>query len=271
MPPEPDRTAVAERIRDHNSKHRRLEHVNEHTTTPAPAPAPRTLAQDTGKSKGVLARLDLLISNERMLPGMFGAVRLMHARENVDLSRINAGLCGFCCDHDATAILGIIERPRIERREFRAVGKMVDIALAKDKLREIKLGLRRGISPGFLVHAVEPSKHPEADTRGYDVDVILWEPYEVSTTGIPRNADARITGVFSMDTTAYRSPPLLSTSDPSALHAEALRMALDDGQFSGSRADVVTRLLGHYDAARADGKTSDEAAQIAAQQVGTDT
>lgn len=234
-------------------------------TASEPEPPTKTLASSTGKSKDVLASLDLLVSNERLLSGFFGSVRLMHGAKNVDLNRVHSGICNFCVDHDASAIIGLIEKPRIDGREFRAVGKVLDVPLARPKLREIQLGLRRGISPGFIVHAVEPCGLPDADK--YDIDIVHWEPYECSTTAIPRNSDARITGGFSMDTSAYKGPPLLTTSDPARLHAEALRMALNDGQLSGARADTVRDLLGHYDKAVADGKSSTEAAQIAAQQV----
>ncbi len=225
------------------------------------------------KRSDVLARYTLRVSDETKLAGMFGTIRLMHGPSNIDFGRIQSGLCMFCLDHDTTGVLGKIESPQVDRKALMAVGVVMDLPRSHDALKEIRMGLRHGISPGFLIHAVE--EEDSSNHRTLDLRVTLWEPYEVSSTTVPRNAGARIMGKAAMeipDIKTLNGPPLLNTSDfendRASLSAECLRAALSTGAVSESKRETIETLIGAYDAARADGETSATAAKKAATAAG---
>ena len=66
-----------------------------------------------------------------------------------------------------------------------------DTPTARSAMIEIDDLMRAGFSPGFLIHETETLS--ESD-KGFDPDqymqiaVTLWEPYEISSTAIPRKS-----------------------------------------------------------------------------------
>ena len=269
VPPEADTTAIAERIRAHQNQQRRLEQV----TGPTPTPVTERLAK-TGRRKAsdVLQRYNLRVSDETQLHGMFGTIRLMHGPENIDLSRIDSGLCGFCIDHDPSAVMGRIESPRLDRKALMAIGVVMDLPRSHDALRELRLGLRHGISPGFMVHDAESEE--SSNHRTLDLKVTRWEPYEVSSTTVPRNARARIMGEAGMRVPIEKltTRPLVNTSDyaddRANLSAECLRAALSAGAVPEAKRETIETLIGAYDDALSDGDNNATAAQKAAATAG---
>ena len=148
--------------------------------------------------------------------------------------------------------------------------KSEQLPRAHDYLKEVRAGLRKGISPGFLVHEAKPSERPDAGQ--YDLDIVLWEPYEISSTGIPRNSKARIVmEVHRMNVRTLEgagSPRLVSTSDPDTLMVEALRISLTAGTLPVGKEDSARTIVQASDAAVSEGASTTEAARKAAQAVG---
>ena len=137
-------------------------------------------------------------------------------------------------------------------RIYLAVGKT---------LEEIRVGARRGVSPGFIINKVE------ADDE-FNLIVESSEIYELSVVGAPRNRGARVLGMeasmgMSMDSIGNASPELVSLDDPVGLALVAGRKALDSGRLSDSKRAKLQEFYRLYDAGLENGLTRDKAAQAA--------
>ena len=144
---------------------------------------------------------------------------------------------------------------------------------ATEAMREIDDLTRAGFSPGFLIHETETLS--EGD-RGYDPDqmfqivVTRWEPYEISSTAIPRSPDARLKGVASMnksnvamDDGIMDVPELVSREDVIGLSLAAARKVLASGQGSAAQRAKLREFFTLYDAGVERGLSRDAAAQAA--------
>ena len=229
---------------------------------------PAVTAQATGTSTraGVLARYRLLVATERALPSFMGNMTLRCGPENIDLERVRSGLCSFAVDHDVSQLIGRITEAQVSRGEFTAVAELVDVPRAHDVLAEIRAGMRWGVSPGFLIEETEPSKGARPDS--FDVDITKWSPYEISTTPIPRNPDARLRGEFAMPSSTKRptaAPELVSTSDLTGLSIAAARVALRQGKARPEQKEFLQAFFDAYDGLIAAGQPRDAAAVAAAE------
>ena len=124
-------------------------------------------------------------STERM-PGLFSYIRLRVDPGSVILSRVNspAGM-SLLADHDGTRPLARVREARIEDGVgyARVETPHKDPPRAAPYLEEIRAGLRTGISPGFIIHASEIIEDSDGEIV---LEITLWEPYEISSTPIPR-------------------------------------------------------------------------------------
>ena len=231
-----------------------------------PRSARAQVAGGKGGGAKVLATYSLKVATEAALPSFLGSISLRCQPGAVDLARVVAGLCGFAIDHDASAMVGRITSASLSNGELRAVAQVVDLPRSHTYLRELRAGLRSGISPGFLIHTVERSERKGAGE--WDFDVTRWEPYEISSTPVPRNAEAKIVGEFGMNSTQYQAPALVTTSDPDALATQCARVAVRDGRGSPAQQAKLSAFLSTYDALVAQGQHRDAAAQAAAASAG---
>ena len=140
----------------------------------------------------MLAKLRLRVATERTLDGFLGKITLRCGPKNVDLERIEKRMTVFAIDHDPANAIGRIVGAECKSGELYALAEVVDVPKSHGYLREIRAGLRDGVSPGFIIQKVEPSSKRDPKAGQYDLDVTAWQPYEVSSTPIPRNVDARI-------------------------------------------------------------------------------
>ena len=209
-----------------------------------------------------LGRFSLLVADETALPSFMGSITLRCQPGAVDLGRVRSGLVGFCIDHDPSAMLGTVTGARIDGGAVYAEAEVYDLARSRAYLPEIRAGLRSGISPGFIIHEVSPSKCQGA--KEFDVVVTKWEPYEISSTPVPRNAEAKIVGEFGMNSTNYAAPSLQSTSDITSLSVECARQLVASGKGSPGQLAKLGAFLSVYDSLIASGQSRDTAAQAAA-------
>ena len=150
--------------------------------------------------------------------GMFGSIVLVCSREAVDLTRVGqpAGMA-FLADHDGTIPIGKVRRTSVKGGSVYASVDLVSTKRNAGYLEELRGGLRDGTSPGFLVHAAEIT---EIDDGDYLARITLWEPYEISSTPIPRNPSV---GILKLD---------CSPSNKSASNEGAFGVDLSAGQRS---------------------------------------
>lgn len=210
-----------------------------------------------GLGQNVLARLNLAVADETWLPSIFGKVRLNCQPESVNTTRITRGQCVMALDHEPERMVGFIEAtsPAFHSRAFSVVARVMDVPRSREFLREARLGMRRGISPGFLIHRTKLTR----TKSGFDTDVLDWEPYEISSTPIPRNSASRIVSEMSMGRFDASFPAIVAGDDPDRVFLQAARLSIREGNAPAE----IEAAVSAYDKARTDGQSHDAALQRA--------
>ena len=141
-------------------------------------------------------QLTVSFASEERMPGLFADIRLRVSPDAVDLARVNSpsGM-SLLADHDASRPIARVREARIDGGVgyARIETPETDPPRAAPYMQEIRAGLRTGISPGFLIHEAELVE----DSDGEPVmEITRWEPYEISSTPVPR---MRSIGLLSRD------------------------------------------------------------------------
>lgn len=219
------------------------------------------------------ASVGMLVASERWLDGLFGEISLACTRAAIDLERLSLGQLSFCIDHDTSAPIGRIVSASIRERALYADAEVANTPFAKAKLLEIDEGIRNGVSPGFLIAELRAVERDDPDYSDDTLRIVVerWQPYEVSSTPIPRNPMARITnrGRFSMGQTEYVttaalgvSPELVSTDDLDGLSLTVGRKLLESGMGDKSKLGKLERFFVAYDRAIGSGQSRIEAIEV---------
>ena len=225
-----------------------------------------TVSAPVGPRKGRKV-LDFVAADDSPMAGLMGTIALRIDRDSVDLSRLELGIMALAVDHDTSKLMGRITEGTISAGRLDMKAEVGDTATATSAMAEIDDLTRQGFSPGFLIHETETLS--EGD-RGYDpdqmfqVEVTRWEPYEISSTAIPRNPNARLRGVASMNSNAIMDvPELVSREDPIGLSLAAGRVVLRTGKGSASQREKLAEFFKNFDAGVSAGLGRDVAAQAA--------
>ena len=171
--------------------------------------------------------LHFVAATDRLMPGMFGRIKLQVSRESVDLERLQRGVLSLCLDHDVTQPVGRVTEARISPGALRLSAEIARTSRARDFLTEYDERLRAGFSPGFLVGDVEAHE----DNDGLYFNVSRWGPHEVSSTTVPRNPEATASVVTQFGAafmSLSETPNVVSISDPYALTVRLVEAALDN-------------------------------------------
>lgn len=98
--------------------------------------------------------------------------------ENVDLSRINMGMCPLLIEHSMDKQIGKVERASVDADKIcRATVRFSDSGSAPLIFNMIKEGIREGISVGYNVI--------DQYLDGNKLIVTKWQPYEISSVAAP--------------------------------------------------------------------------------------
>ncbi|VUX47802.1 conserved hypothetical protein [Candidatus Defluviicoccus seviourii] len=130
---------------------------------------------------------------------------LGHNDKEVDLKRLNSN-APFLIQHSNNPLhqIGVVERAWIEDRRGRAIIRFSSIDLAQQMMRDIKDGIRTGISVGYFVRKVVPDNSTEPPT----LRVTKWEPFEISLVSTPVDP----TVGTNRSTESDHTPELLNTN-----------------------------------------------------------
>lgn len=116
--------------------------------------------------------------------------------EAVDMTRFNAGVIQVFDSHRTYgglgAILGVAIRGSIENGEGRATIRLSKRADIADIVNDIKAGIIRSISVGYVVNKYEITRSIDR-TDGGTIPLyraVSWTPHEISFVGIPFDAEA---------------------------------------------------------------------------------
>lgn len=123
-----------------------------------------------------------ILSDQPIQQWWFGRVILDHKKKSVRMDRAKEGL-PLLLNHDCDRQIGLIENVRIENGKTRGTARFSRSALAEETFQDVRDGIRRTASAGFVIHEIklESSKDGEDDTyRSTD-----WEPFEGTLATIP--------------------------------------------------------------------------------------
>ncbi len=126
--------------------------------------------------------VDLAFSSETPVQRWFGDEVLDHSAEAIRLDRLNGG-AALLVNHDWDDQIGVVESVEIgEDPRGRAKVRFGRSARADEILRDVADGIRRHVSFGYAVHAIEVEKRAGAADL---VRVTDWKPFEISLVSVP--------------------------------------------------------------------------------------
>ena len=235
-----------------------------------------TVSAPVGPRKGRTV-LDFTAADETPMVAFMGTIRLDVSPEAVDLRRLELGIMSLAVDHDTTRLMGRVTEGTIHSGRLDMLAEVGDTPTAISAMSEIDDLLRQGFSPGFLIHETETLS--EGD-RGYDesqmfqIVVTRWEAYEISSTSVPRNPNARLRGVASMsnviamDDGIMDAPEILNREDTIGLSLAAGREILASGQGSERQRAKLEEFFRVFEKGLERGLTRDKAATAAKAETG---
>ncbi|MTH78745.1 phage major capsid protein [Paracoccus aestuariivivens] len=126
--------------------------------------------------------VELAFSSETPVQRWFGDEVLDHSAAAIRLDRLRGG-AALLVNHDWNDHIGVVENVEIgEDRIGRAKVRFGRGPRASDILQDVVDGVKRHVSFGYAVHAIEVEK------RAGQPDLIRvtdWEPYEISLVSVP--------------------------------------------------------------------------------------
>ena len=160
----------------------------------------------------------LAFASETPVQRTWGIEILDCTPQSMRSGRLRAG-ANLLCEHDPRDVVGVVDSFDIGAdRVARAVVRFGKSARAEEVWQDVRDGIRRSVSVGYLIHA-----EPQAVKRdGLDTyRVTDWEPYEISMVSVPADTAAGV----GRSADAGALPPVAATAQP-----EAAAQAADTSQ-----------------------------------------
>lgn len=133
--------------------------------------------------------VELAFSSEQPCERWWGVEILDHSPQSIRLGRLSSG-GPLLMDHDARDHVGVIESVRIDAdRVGRAVVRFGRSQRAEEIFNDVKDGIRRNVSVGYMIHKATLVETRE-DQEIYRVTD--WEPHEVSLVSVPADASVGV-------------------------------------------------------------------------------
>lgn len=135
--------------------------------------------------------IELAFSSEQPYERWWGVEVLDHSQQSIRLGRLTTG-GPLLMDHDSRDHVGVIESVSIDAdRVGRAVVRFGRSQRAEEVWQDVKDGIRRNVSVGYLIHKATLVEVDEE--RGLDTyRVTDWEPFEVSLVSVPADASVGV-------------------------------------------------------------------------------
>jgi len=147
-------------------------------------PIHRTFAIDRGAVKAESRTVRIAFASDKPVEHWFGQLSLSMQGKAMRTARLESG-APLLVDHDTRDIVGVIEGYSIGSDGVaRADVRFGESTRANEVFNDVKNGIRRNISVGFMVHKMDLVKDGAKGTLpAYRSDD--WEPYEVSIVSVP--------------------------------------------------------------------------------------
>jgi HK97 family phage major capsid protein/HK97 family phage prohead protease len=113
----------------------------------------------------------------------FGMEILGHRSQEIRLDRLESG-ANLLVNHDPNDVIGVVDSVTVDEGNglARAVVRFGRGARAEEIYQDVKDGIRRSVSVGYVVHKFEEVKG-QGQTKVYRATD--WQPYEISLVSIP--------------------------------------------------------------------------------------
>ena len=170
--------------------------------------AQRSLLLERGAINEEARTVTLAFASETPVDRWWGVEILECSASAMRQTRLVTG-ANLLCDHDARDVIGVIESVELGAdRIVRAVVRFGKSARAEEVWQDVKDGIRRNVSVGYLVHrAVLAEERDGLETYR----VTDWEPYEISLVSVP--ADASVGVGRSLPAPVAAAPVTLSSTE----------------------------------------------------------
>ncbi len=133
--------------------------------------------------------VELAFASEQPYERWWGVEILDLGPQSVRLGRLTSG-GPLLMDHDSRDHIGVIESVQIGAdRVGRAVVRFGKSARAEEVFQDVKDGIRRNVSVGYMIHKAQLVETND-DTDTYRVTD--WEPFEVSLVSVPADASVGV-------------------------------------------------------------------------------
>ncbi len=133
--------------------------------------------------------VELAFASETPYERWWGVEILDLGQQSVRLGRLTSG-GPLLMDHDSRDHIGVIESVQIGAdRVGRAVVRFGKSARAEEVFQDVKDGIRRNVSVGYMIHKAQLVETND-DTDTYRVTD--WEPFEVSLVSVPADASVGV-------------------------------------------------------------------------------
>lgn len=151
--------------------------------------AHRAFAVDRAAINEEARTVELAFASETPYERWWGIEILDLAQTSVRLGRLTSG-GPLLMDHDSRDHVGVIESVQIGAdRVGRAVVRFGKSARAEEVFQDVKDGIRRNVSVGYLIHK---ATLVEAGDSNDTYRVTDWEPFEVSLVSVPADASVGV-------------------------------------------------------------------------------
>jgi phage head maturation protease len=132
---------------------------------------------------------EFVFATDTPIEHWFGMVILDTDPKNVDLSRVQNGVCPFLVNHSIYEHCGVVVKNSVKLgSEIRGEAKFSRSQLGEDMLNDVDDEVRVGVSVGFLIHDLILERDEEGEIPVYRAK--KWELLEVSLASIPADIGA---------------------------------------------------------------------------------
>jgi len=106
---------------------------------------------------------------------------LVISEEAISFDRLVDQKAPFLFEHDTEKQIGVIEKAFIADKKLKVIVRFSENSFAQEILRDIKAGIRRNVSLGYIIENYQMSPGNPIDT----MFVTRWTPYEGSSVSVP--------------------------------------------------------------------------------------
>lgn len=174
----------------------------------------RSLQLERGAINEEARTVTLAFASETPVERWWGNEILECSTAAMRQGRLRTG-ANLLCDHNVRDVVGVVESVEIGAdRIARAVVRFGKSARAEEVWQDVKDGIRRNVSVGYLIHrAVLVEERDGQETYR----ISDWEPYEISLVSVPADASVGVGRSMAAATAAPEVPAAAAatTSQPS--------------------------------------------------------